>query len=402
MDSHCPRLAPGRRRLTAEHLRAAETAARFQGLPAGVSKGQLLAAFKRAAAALGIPARCCLFIDTLMSWSEPQDWEGDSRPLVWPSNRTLEQAFGLSTRQVQNTIAALIRCNLVATVDSTDGHRWGKRDKTGRIVRAYGFDLSPLAVRYEEFVQVAERAQKERAMERELRRRLTIASQSIRQIAEAAIDYRAGGRDWITWKEQAEAMARGARTKRGLAELQTLVEHLERLRQDGESVLASQLKPVETAPAGAVLCTPTTTTNQRQADKSATCNGASRDEPGDAGVSSPPAADDPIHGLSPRFLARLSPALSAYLADERPSWPDIVTAAEWLRSQLGVSRSAWIDACHTMGRERAAAAVAVIAAKGGNIRSPGGYLRGMTERDREGRLNLHRSLWGLAEKRYDA
>ncbi len=55
-----------------------------------------------------------------------------------------------------------------------------------------------------------------------------------------------------------------------------------------------------------------------------------------------------------------------------------------------------------MGRERAAAAVAVIAAKGGNIRSPGGYLRGMTERDREGRLNLHRSLWGLAEKRYDA
>jgi replication initiation protein RepC len=80
----------------------------------------------------------------------------------------------------------------------------------------------------------------------------------------------------------------------------------------------------------------------------------------------------------------------------------VVDAADYLRSQLGISRSAWIDACHTLGRNDAAAAVAVIAARGDEISSPGGYLRGMTGRARAGRLNLLGSLWGLAERRHDA
>jgi Replication protein C N-terminal domain len=43
-------------------------------------------------------------------------------------------------------------------VDSPTGRRWGHRDaKTGKIVEAYGFDLSPIALRHAEFVAVAER-----------------------------------------------------------------------------------------------------------------------------------------------------------------------------------------------------------------------------------------------------
>jgi replication initiation protein RepC len=51
-----------------------------------------------------------------------------------------------------------------------------------------------------------------------------------------------------------------------------------------------------------------------------------------------------------------------------------------------------------MGRYQAAAAIAVIAAKRDQIRSPGGYLRGMTDRARDGELYLIRSLWGLAQR----
>ena len=80
----------------------------------------------------------------------------------------------------------------------------------------------------------------------------------------------------------------------------------------------------------------------------------------------------------------------------------VVDAADYLRTELGISRSAWIDACHTLGRNDAAAAVAVIAAKRADIASPGGYLRGMTSRARTGRLNLMGSLWGLAERSHDA
>jgi replication initiation protein RepC len=51
-----------------------------------------------------------------------------------------------------------------------------------------------------------------------------------------------------------------------------------------------------------------------------------------------------------------------------------------------------------MGRYQAAIAIAVIAAKGETIRSPGGYLRGMIGRARNGELHLSNSLWGLARR----
>ena len=39
--------------------------------------------------------------------------------------------------------------------DNPQGRRYGRRDDKGRIIEAYGFDLSPLAQRYDEFVKIA-------------------------------------------------------------------------------------------------------------------------------------------------------------------------------------------------------------------------------------------------------
>lgn len=116
----------------------------------------------------------------------------------------------------------------------------------------------------------------------------------------------------------------------------------------------------------------------------------------------PPRPNSATIGLAPGWLPKLCPPLRPYLADARPAWSDIVTAADYLRAELGISRSAWIDACHTLGRNDAAAAVAIIAARADEITSPGGYLRGKTGKARAGRLNLVSSLWGLAEQRHDA
>jgi hypothetical protein len=40
-------------------------------------------------------------------------------------------------------------------------------------------------------------------------------------------------------------------------------------------------------------------------------------------------------------------------------WSDLVDAADWLRHDLGVSKSLWGDACLAMGRELAAVALAI-------------------------------------------
>jgi replication initiation protein RepC len=102
--------------------------------------------------------------------------------------------------------------------------------------------------------------------------------------------------------------------------------------------------------------------------------------------------------VTPKFILTVSPELKPHIFTTSPNWADLVEAADRLRQQLGISRPAWIDACQAMGRYQAATAIAVIAAKGETIRSPGGYLRGMIGRARNGELHLSNSLWGLTRR----
>jgi replication initiation protein RepC len=399
------RIAPGCRRLSPAHVQAQAIAERFDGLPDGVSKGQALAAFKQAAQPLGLSPRLRDAIDALFAFSAPQDWQPGARPIVWPSNRKLETTLGLGRRQVQNVLSALIRARLITPVDSPTGRRWRRRDvKTGAIVEAYGFDLSPIGQRHAEFVALAERAAAEERERAALRRRLTIARKAIQQIAETAIEHRLTDRDWRYWLAEALTLVLTIRDDLPLEDLQAVVAELEQRRTAGEAALRAAFDSVQTAPAGATECTPITTTKQPQADKSATRNidSQERNGQGDSPALSNPLSPERLQQVhptvTPKFVLTVSPALKSYLFTPSPNWADIVEAANGLRQQLGISRSAWIDACQAMGRYQAATAVAVIAAKREIIRSPGGYLRGMIGRAHNGELHLSNSLWGLARR----
>ena len=103
--------------------------------------------------------------------------------------------------------------------------------------------------------------------------------------------------------------------------------------------------------------------------------------------------------LSIDELMQLAPRLRAYVRSPRPAWPEIVDAADWLRGELGVSKSLWGEACLSMGREKAAIAIAIVSAKPAeHFRStPGGYFHGMVAKAKTGELNLARTIWGLRQ-----
>ena len=63
--------------------------------------GQLLAAFKAAAPRLGISPRLVHAVDWLFRFTQPQDWEEGSRPIVWPSASMQQEALGLSPTQAK-------------------------------------------------------------------------------------------------------------------------------------------------------------------------------------------------------------------------------------------------------------------------------------------------------------
>ena len=69
--------------------------------------------------------------------------------------------------------------------DDPQGRRYGYRDpKTGRIAKAFGFDLSLLMERHEEFRKIAVEAQIERNRMKKLRQQKTLARKAIAQAAE--------------------------------------------------------------------------------------------------------------------------------------------------------------------------------------------------------------------------
>ena len=70
------------------------------------------------------------------------------------------------------------------------------------------------------------------------------------------------------------------------------------------------------------------------------------------------------------------------------TWRELVTAAGVVRGALGISPSAWENACAVMGEEDAAIVIAAILQRSEMIMSAGGYLRNLTERAREGKFSV--------------
>jgi replication initiation protein RepC len=404
----------GFRRMTPALLKADRTAEKFTGFPEGVTMpGQLLAAFKAAVPWLGIPPRLVHAVDYLFCHTRPQDWQQDARPIVWPSNETLRTTLGLERSQLKEIIRRLVELGLVTMKDSPNGKRYGNRhpnNETGRITEAYGFDLSLFAVRYTEFKRLAEALDADRRAMKKLRRRRTIALKAITQILETAEDYGFEAEEWQLLARETADLARALRSFERPAEMETGVTSLERCWQAGRERLEILLGTVDTDPMGPEnrphiynYYNLTVNLDQDTVITTETCSG----EEG-TGVSQSPAPVQPkrpekgmVHGIRPDELPRLTPKLKPYLHRPDPTWPELIDAADWLRNDLGVSKSLWGDACITMGRELAAVALAIVSTKElgqepGQIRgSHGGYFRGMVAKHPIGELHLENTIWAL-------
>ena len=78
-----------------------------------------------------------------------------------------------------------------------------------------------------------------------------------------------------------------------------------------------------------------------------------------------------------------------------PDWRALMSAAVVVRTMLGVTPSAYQDACEVMGAENAAVAMACILERAGHINSAGGYLRDLTAKARRGEFSLGPMLMAL-------
>jgi replication initiation protein RepC len=410
-------------------LETSKIAEEFQGTVEGqgaTRPGQVLAAFKAAAPHMGLSPRVVHAIDWLFTFTQPQDWCEGSRPIVWPSAELQRVTLNLGPTQAKALNRHLTELGLVTMKDSPNGKRYGRRDRQGRIIEAYGFDLSPLFTRMAEFQAVAEEGRALRERMRHLRRRTTIARNALLQILETAEEQGFSDATWQALEAEARALASSLKNVERVEEMEFGVLSLERRQREArerlENQLAAAVKPVpETVnsdPKGPenrphilnykitdsiIKKDVVASEGSKSGEAEAGPEPSSPDQPTEKqeGQGGQPARTDKgtVLRIKTDELVRLAPRLKPYLRSSSPAWPEIVDAADWLRRDLGISKPLWADACLVMGREKAAIAVAIVSAKPTEhfTVSPGGYFSGMVARAKAGNLNLARTVWGMRE-----
>ena len=409
--SSLPIRPSGARRLTLDMRARLDQADGFAGLPLGTAKPlRFLAAFQAAEPYLGLPTHAYKLVAYLVRWTRSCDWEQGSRPIAWPSARLQQEFLGLSPARVKHLNRALFEAGVFVIRDNEQGKRYGRRDPaTGRIIEAYGFDLSPLALRYDEFVRIAAAAKIERDRMKALRRRATLARRAIGQAGE---ELAAQGRipeRWVSLEREVADLARAGRRALSSEELDLVVKAMERRQAEAEQWVRELIKTVETNPEGlANEPHQNTTTTLISLNPSDTVVARQASSPGGEATPLPSPSerrDSPECSLTlkPAQLVELAPRLKSYLHQlERPAWPDIVDAAEWLSGELGVSRTLWAHACFVMGRGLAAVALAFVTTRpeGHFTKGPAGYFAGMVRKAEKGELHLDRTLWKLREAKW--
>jgi replication initiation protein RepC len=409
-ETPCPApiRAAGTRRITLTMRAEIDKADTFAGLPRSTAKPlQILMTFEQALPYLGLPVLTQRLVGFLVRNTQPQDWEEGSRPIVWPSNIRLQELLGVTQQHIKGLIRLLCEAGIFVMRDHPTGKRFGRRDKQERIIEAYGFDLSRLAQRQAEFKQIAVDAEIERKRMRELRRR---KSQARRGIAQAVEELGRQGDDSealaCLMRETAELVKAGTACIHS-DELALAVKALESRKVTVENMLRQLIKPVETDPKGQENLPLNTSTSLMANHINDTVIASEACSRAEAKPLKPTSSQEeklfPERlNVTPAEMVELAPRLAAYMPPryDDKSWPALIEAALWLSGEMGINRTLWARACHVMGREYAAVALALVSTRpaGHFTSSPGGYFAGMLRKFEKGELCLSRTLWKLKDE----
>ncbi|RUZ69328.1 replication initiation protein RepC, partial [Mesorhizobium sp. M7A.F.Ca.US.006.01.1.1] len=88
------------------------------------------------------------------------------------------------------------------------------------------------------------------------------------------------------------------------------------------------------------------------------------------------------------MVLKACPEIADYAVNGIGNWRDLMITAAQVRGYLGVSPSAYEEACHVMGQEIAAIVIACILQRAQHINSAGGYLRVLTDKARAGAFSV--------------
>ena len=398
MQTHSATTPFGRRSLSLAHV-ASQAIAKARPLDRATNKWTVFRAICAAKDRVGVTERALAVLDALLSFHPETVLTGQGL-IVFPSNEQLAlRAHGMPPSTLRRHLAVLVDAGLVIRRDSPNGKRFARKGRDGAINQAFGFDLSPLVARAEEFEALAEEV---RAAERALRlarERITLLRRDIAKmiatgIEEAVPTGRAGQgpSDWTEVHELYRGVVSRIPRTATLSQLEPIAEEL--------SMLADEILTLLETHVNSSNPNANESSSERHKQNS-NPNSPTELEPGFQKSRAAAIAPDP----SPSRVAEASfplgmvleacPDILEYAKGGIASWRDFVATAVVVRAMLGISPSAWEEAQTVMGERQASTVVAAILQRGEAISSAGGYLRDLTRKAAAGQFSTGPMLMAL-------
>ncbi|WP_245422680.1 plasmid replication protein RepC [Rhizobium sp. AG855] len=361
----------------------------------GGDKWQLLRALTEARAHFGLSDRAIGLLEALVSFTTDRILDGSKPIIVFPSNRELSiRARGMAPATIRRHLTALVEAGLIFRRDSANGKRYCVRDDRGVVDEAFGFDLSPLALKAAEIHAHAEAVRSEAKALRMLRTEVTLHLRDISKIITAAIEEARAG-DWEMLVAEFQEMSFGSLPRcPDPAALSALRASLKSFRAKVENAYLSSLSEEEMSG------------NDHQSERH--IQNSNTDQPFELNgkrelEGAEPGGDQDLGTKAPEKRVAISldrmrkvcPQIGDYAQGGLKTWQDLVRAADLVRSMLGVSPDAWAKARKAMGEQAAAIVVAIMLERVDDIRSPGGYLRDLTRKAERSAFSVYPMLQAL-------
>ncbi|TPJ52393.1 plasmid replication protein RepC [Mesorhizobium sp. B2-6-4] len=372
----------GRRPMT---LALVQANAASREIPQGsaVEKWQVYRWLCEGKSIIGVGDRALAVLNGLLSFYPDDQVSEENGLMVFPSNAQLSlRAHGMAESTLRRNLAELVSCGLIVRRDSPNGKRFARKGHGGTIAEAFGFSLAPLLTRAAEFQRAAEQVRSDALALKLMRERITLHRRDIQKLVEAAIEEGAAG-DWGAVWRRFRAIVESIPRRAGLSDLERIVVDLAELHDEVDRMLESFMN--STNPSA------NESHNERQQSDSNTDSTfvfepAFEKSRAAAEPASPPA--EKPRGYPIGLVLRACPEIADYAVNGIENWRDLMMTAAQVRGYLGVSPSAYEEACHVMGQEVAAIVIACILQRAQHINSAGGYLRVLTDKARAGEFSV--------------
>lgn len=350
---------------------------------------------------LGATDRSLAILNALLTFHPETELSDYTELIVWPSNEQLAaRANGMPATTLRRHIAVLVDCGLVIRRDSPNGKRFARKGRDGEVEQAYGFDLTPIVARAEEFRDMAETVRAEKKAFRIAKERLTLLRRDIVKLIDAGIEEGVPGNWGRVQQVYQSIMGRLNRSApRQLVEdiCADLYDLYTEILEVLESFVKTQKLDANESHSGCHIQNSNPESIFESEYGSRKSSEADNTVENTDNVRSLPQRDLPL-GI---VLDACPGVRDLAQGGEIRHWRDFLAAAELVRPMLGISPSAWREAREVLGEQHAGITLAAIYQRAEQIGSAGGYLRSLTDRARDGKFSTWPMIMALLRAKLD-